>query len=397
MKLSKLILPVALLFSLTGCGNSEVPPAEGGNVPDGGKEVTNKEEAEKALEELVEKSNASIKENDAFGFTLTNKGIALNASATRFGFNAGVGEFTLNGGAQGLCSGTKETTKAGATFSGTKFTYKLDAVPEEGEETHVDKNYEIGAINSYFDNGNLYIDASEAGLGALVKNIVTDAAPAITLVAEQYLGPEGASGVTAVLTTLVSSEAAVNAFIGGTFFGKALGFNYKMAFKDLVKEEDYPLIKLDDTTTKTAQDIVTEMKEGFEETTGYAWDDVMKIYTYKNGGKALQFELTEEQIIAMIEPEDIVQYGVEFEVASVKGAIYFDDKGIPTSASLKEDLKGSASADIFVNAMGSALSFDSNAEIDANLSFGSNPVSFPANYNDYNTFKMPDLSGLLEE
>ena len=38
MKLSKLILPVALLFSLTGCNGTE-PTAEGGNVPEGGKET----------------------------------------------------------------------------------------------------------------------------------------------------------------------------------------------------------------------------------------------------------------------------------------------------------------------------------------------------------------------
>lgn len=393
MKLNKLILPIAMLFALTGCSGSE-PAAEGGNVPSGGQAVTDKEQAEQALEELVEKSSASFKVNDAFGFNVTNKGLSVKANATRFNFEAGASEFTLNGGAQGIYSGNKASTKAGATFSGTKLTYKMDAIPEEGEETHVDKNYEVGPISTYFDDGSLYVDASEAGLGALIKNVVTDASPAISMVAEQYLGPEMAETVTGALTLLTSSEEMVNMLIG-KLFSKSLGFNYKMAFKDLLDEDAYPLIKVDEVTAENAKEKVTEMKGIFEERTGLSWDEVMTIYTYKSGGKALQFELSKEQIIKMIQPEDIEAYGVEFETAFVKGAIYFNDKGIPTTASIKEEIKGSASADMFVNAMGSALSFESTGEIDVSLTYGSNPVSFPENYNDYNSFKMPDLSSLL--
>ena len=395
MKISKLILPITLLFALTGCGNSE-PVAEGGNIPSGGQAVADKEQAEQTLEDLVEKSSASLKENDAFGFTVTNKGVSVKANATRFNLDGGVSEFTLNGGATGLYSGTKETTKMGATFSGTKVTYKLDAVPEEGDETHIDKNYEIGPIGTYFDNGSIYVDASEAKLGALIQSVLTDASPSINIAVEQYLGPDTAAAVATLLATLTSSEAAVTAFIGATFFNKALGFNYKMAFKDVVKDEDaYPLIKVDETTTETAKEKVSELKEIFEQSTGLAWDDVMTIYTYKAGGKALQFELNKDQILAMIQPEDVEAYGIEFETASVKAAVYFNEQGVPTTASLKEEIKGSANGDIFVDALGSALTFESVGEIDINLTYGSNPVSFPENYDDYNAFKMADLSSLL--
>ena len=395
-KFNKLILPIALLFSLTGCNGAE-PTAEGGNVPEGGKEITDKVEEEQALEELVEKSSASLKENDAFSFNVTNKGIVLNASGNRYNFTTGLGEFTLKGGAQGLYSGNKETTKFGANFSGTKIIYKVDAIPNEGEETHIDKNYEVGAINSYFDNGSLYIDASEAGLSTLIKNVVTDTAPAISQVAEQYLGPEGASGIETILTTLSSSELAIDAFIGGTFFSKPLGFNYKMAFKDLVKEENYPLIKINESTTETAKETVTKMKDAFEERTGLAWDDVVTLYTYKSGGKALQFEIDKDKLLSFVRPEDIVYYGIEVETAYIKGSIYFNDKGIPTTASIKEELLGKATGNMFKEAMGSDLSFDSNGEIDVNLTYGSNDFTFPEDYNGYSSFKLPDLSGLLEE
>ena len=393
MKLNKLILPVTMLFALTGCSGAE-PVAEGGGVPSGGKEVTDKEEAEKDLEELVEKASGSLNENDAFGFTLTNKGTTVTAHADLFDFNASVGECTLTGGAEGLVTGTKATTKAGLNFSGTKLTYKVDATPAEAEEVHIDKNYDIGAINTYFDNGSIYVDASETGLAGLIKGVLTDATPTIEMFAEQYLGPEMAGTVATMLTTLTSSEAAVTAFIGGTFFNKALGFNYKMSFENIVSEEDYPLVKID-AQVEDASATVAEIKAGFEETTGLAWDDVMSVYTYASGGKAIQFELDKDAIISMIYPEQVVSYGLAFDDASVKIGVYFNEKGVPTSASFKEVISGSASGDMFVNAMGSALTFNSSSEINLTLSAGSNPVTFPENYNDYNAFSMSGISSLL--
>ena len=382
-----LVLPLIAMFALNGCGKELKP--EGGNLPEGGKEVTETADANLRLAKGMAGTAKAAAEANAFGIKASFGG-SVSLSSTKFEGAVTLSDTSLAVGAENLFDGTKESTKLGLVLNGGKVTANYTKDKDTTAPQSDAKEIVVGKLGAYLQNGNAYVDASEAGIPAAASKLAQFVLP--------YLG-ENASPVIRALVTNVAQDPTVFTTLISSFFVTESGeFNYKIKALDVVPAEAYPFVKKADfeKSEEEMKTLVQQMEQAFDTKSGLKWNDVVSVYDYKDGSIGVEFTvaLTQAIIDAATEEEDQGKVQLIGD-NGLKAGVVFDKEGKVTGASLALGLKAKVTDDSAPEIIGTEATVNVSANADVEFVYGSNPVSFPASYDDYSLLNMQAISELI--
>ena len=387
MKKIKFVLPLVMLMSISSCAGNVDRETTKGNVPEGGTLLTDKLARNEALIQSLNKTRESLDNLNEAGITISSEGLGIELASTNVNGNISIGNFALSLGASNLSNGTKDNTKLGLNFSGLSNSINLTATKGDETESLVQEN-NIGKFGVYLEKGNLYADFSEFGAPELISSGATKVQEYLPLVAESDLLDEEKLGmVSSLLGEFAESPDNVTQTVG-YFFGCLTGFNWKMAINDVLKDEDYPLVSSAELMpVEIDEAALAELKEAYNAYSGLDFDETISVYQYSNNALALQLDINKEQLTTLLAQYLVADFDYVINDGAFKFALYFNENGIPTSLSLVNNMDFTLSGEE-VEAMFYSESVNVKTSIDLSikLSLGSNPVSFPSSYSDYNNF-----------
>jgi len=382
MKKKLLILPLIALFSMTSCGTSAPDKTADGHLPSGGSEVTKKEDRTARLAKVIENGSAQLGNLDAFGLELSFDISKFSVDSPNLKAELAVSpQPSFKMGAEHLFNGTKENTKIGVSSTAFTASVKMETSLTE-EPVNLNESFSIGALGAYLDNGNVYADLSALNVPNLLKQVVKAAAPfADTLKQDE----EGYGMMIGNLIEQFSLNPDLLQTMLDMIFGK--DFNYKLKFEDVAKE--FPLVKVESYTETESLEKAEEAIKAFDNNTaGLKFDEVCHIYTYGDF-TGLQFSFDLNKIEAVANAGVTLGEGNVFEFG-----IVMDEKGLPRDFSIKAQLDLSVAEEQAGAIFGGALKASGGVKVNGTFVYGSNPVSFPANYDDYSKLAF-DVGGLF--
>jgi len=390
-------LPLLAVLALSGCGtknNSTPKETSNGAVPEGGTVVEKSAETEK-LAALAQKASKTLASTESVGATISSTGISAELASTKLNGKVNLGSFELKAGGVNLSTGNKENTKAGVEFSGITASVKVDGALEEGSENQIaiDKSFTLCKTAAYLDNGNIYVDASNTDVGTFVSSVANVVKPYASLILASLGQEQAAMMVQPMLDIFSSGKEAVD-----TFFKTTLGISdYKFKFENVVKDDNYPLFsKIEsELDAEEAKKVVTDLKTTLESKTGLKWDDIVKFYTYEDESSALQFDINKEALGSLVTPEQLEGYQIQFsDDTSFKAAVLFNQDGFPVSLSVKENVGLTVGGEALEAQFGSKLTIKESGDIVFAIN-NTNPVTFPENYDGYNTLSFPSFPSII--
>ena len=382
-----LVFPLIAMFALNGCGKELKP--EGGNLPEGGTEVTETADANQRLAKGMAGTAKAAAEANAFGIKASFGG-SVSMSSTKFEGAVALSDTSLAVGAENLFDGTKESTKLGLVFNGGKVTANYTKDKDTTAPQSDAKEIVVGKLGAYLQNGNVYVDASEAGIPA--------AASALAQFALPYLGENVSPMITAIVTNVAQDPTVLTTLISSFFVTESGAFNYKIKALDVVPAEAYPFVKKADfeKTEEEMKTLVQQMEQAFDTKSGLKWNDVVSVYDYKDGSIGVEFTVALTQAIIDAASEEEDQGKVELIGDNgLKAGVLFDKEGKVTGASLALGLKAKVTDDSAPEIIGTEATVNVSANADVEFVYGSNPVSFPASYDDYSLLNMQGISELI--
>lgn len=387
MKKIKFVLPLVMLMSISSCAGNANRETTKGNVPEGGTLLVDKETKNAALLATLNNTRESLDNLNEAGITIASEGLGIELASTNVNGNISIGSFALSLGASNLSNGTKDNTKLGLDFSGLTNTINLTANKGDETESLIQEN-NIGKFGVYLEKGNLYADFSEFGAPELISSGASKVQEYLPLVAESDLVDAETLGmVSSFLGEFAESPDNVTKTVG-FFFGCLTGFNWKMAVNDVLKDEDYPLVSSQELMpTEIDEAALEDLKEEFNAYSGLDFDETINVYQYSNNALALQLDINKDQLNDLLAQYLVADFDYEINEGAFKFAVYFNENGIPTSLSLVNNMDFTISGEE-VEAMfySESVNVKTNIDLSLTLSLGSNPVSFPSSYSDYNNF-----------
>ena len=385
MKKTKFVLPLVMLMSISSCAGNVNRETTKGNVPEGGTLLVDKEAKNAALLATLNKTRESLDNLNEAGITIASEGLGIELASTNVNGNISIGSFALSLGASNLSNGTKDNTKLGLDFSGLTNSINLTATKGDETESLVQEN-NIGKFGVYLEKGNLYADFSKFGAPELISSGASKVQEYLPLAAESDLVDAETLGmVSSFLGEFAESPDNVTKTVG-IFFGCLTGFNWKMAVNDVLKDEDYPLVSSQELMpVEIDEATLEELKEEYNAYSGLDFDETINVYQYSNNALALQLDIIKDQLNDILAQYLVADFDYEINEGALKFAVYFNENGIPTSLSLVNNMDFTISGEE-VEAMfySESVNVKTNIDLSLTLSLGSNPVSFPSSYSDYN-------------
>ena len=385
MKKTKFVLPLVMLMSISSCAGNVNRETTKGNVPEGGTLLVDKEAKNAALLATLNKTRESLDNLNEAGITIASEGLGIELASTNVNGNISIGSFALSLGASNLSNGTKDNTKLGLDFSGLTNSINLTATKGDETESLVQEN-NIGKFGVYLEKGNLYADFSKFGAPELISSGASKVQEYLPLAAESDLVDAETLGmVSSFLGEFAESPDNVTKTVG-IFFGCLTGFNWKMAVNDVLKDEDYPLVSSQELMpVEIDEATLEELKEEYNAYSGLDFDETINVYQYSNNALALQLDINKDQLNDILAQYLVADFDYEINEGAFKFAVYFNENGIPTSLSLVNNMDFTISGEE-VEAMfySESVNVKTNIDLSLTLSLGSNPVSFPSSYSDYN-------------
>ena len=361
MKLNKLILPAVLLLAIPSCSNSSDPQSKGGVVPNGGTLVTDQDEFDAELGKLVNKFAINLNKDQKIEMNGSFDGFSFDLNSTRFNSKLALSDFDFKFIADKLFLDNKNDIQGEFSVTGSTLTYKVDAVPSdpEVEETHYDKTVDFGELKAYIKNGRYYIDGSLAKPYETIKGLVRFMEPLYDTLAEKEATLKVLEPIAKLLAKADNAdvEKALDEY-GYKFEVDGFGLANYSKFNKLIQTASNDDVKL----------AAAGIKKAVKDSLGLSLSDFAELYTYEDGGRALQFNLSEKEILAMVKPEDVENYGLTFSESFIKAAVYFNKDGFPSSLSLAHNIKAVMDADVYVNVIGSPLSLSTVGAFDMLIS-----------------------------
>lgn len=387
MKKIKFVLPLVMLMSISSCAGNVNRETSKGNVPEGGTLLADKEAKNAALLASLNKTRESLDNLNEAGITIASEGLGIELASTNVNGNISIGSFALSLGASNLSNGTKDNTKLGLDFSG--LTNAINLTTTKGDETEslVQEN-NIGKFGVYLEKGNLYADLSEFGAPELISSGASKVQEYLPLVAESDLVDAETLGMVSSLLGEFNENPDNVTQTVGLFFGCLKDFNWKMAINDVLKDEDYPLVSSAELMPiENDEAALEELKEEFNAYSGLDFDETINVYQYSNNALALQLDINKDQLNDILAQYLVADFDYTINEGALKFAVYFNENGIPTSLSLVNNMDFTISGEE-VQAMfySESVNVKTNIDLSLTLSLGSNPVSFPSSYSDYNSF-----------
>jgi len=370
-------LPLVMLLAVSGCsGSNERVEIKDGTAPKGGEKIIDQAVADQQLGALVNKFASALKENDDIEVFALADGIDTTFSSTRFNSRFTISDFGIQGALDHLFDGNNKNLQGALGFTGADVSYKVDATPEDTSvpETHWDKSVKFGKLSTYFNDGNIYIDASEAKPFETIQGLARAIEPFYTIFANRYETLKVASPVINLLNQADTSkvEEAFDDF-GGKIVIKGADLSGATSFASLIQSAS------NDDVNIAAQNFKYLLKKGL----GIVWDDVASMYTYPDGEKGIEFKLDSNDLLSFIQPEDVEYYGISIDDSSfISFAIYFDEEGFPVALSYETKVDAVSNAEFMTNIVGSPLTFTYKSGFELYL-----------DHNDAGDFVMPNDLG----
>ena len=380
MKMKTLILPLAMLLALPSCAtNKAALVIENGRAPEGGTKITEKELADKELANLATKFAHQIDEKDELSIKANFEGLEADFSSTRFNSNLSISDFKIDGGFDHLFEGKEKDVTGFFEFSGASLNYRVDAEPEDEsiEPTHLDKSVSIGNLATYISKGNLYLDASRADLFETVRGTVSAIEPFYSSLADQYEILELAGPyIDLFLQEDTSRVEEVFDDFGYKFYLGDANLTLATSFASALKAVD----------NVDASQAANKIKEVFKDNIGLDWDEVASIYKYDDGSKVIQFDIDNDKLLTLIDPEDVEYYNLELTDSHLTFAIGFDGEGFPTAFGLDSNVNAESDTTFFNNVLGSPLTFNLNTCFSVEITHElASDYSIPSDLNNYKT------------
>ena len=400
MNKTKFILPLIALFSLSSCGSESqlaIRQAEQGKVPEGGTLIQGRGPKIDGLARALKSAQEEVKNITDFGVTVTCDGLQAELASEKLNGTLTLGEFSLLAGATNLFNGTKENTKIGLEFSGLKSTADLTRVKQEAaEDFELKAERTVGKCAAYLDNGSIYVDLTDFGVPEIVSETAEFIEPYVPLAIEiAELDKMTSTFVTYLVSQFAESPENVTKVVSSMFgCSNPEDFEYKLAFKNQLKDEDYPLIPEDlnipdDKFEETAELIC----DRFTDETGLNFDDTVKVYQYEDHALAFELTIGKEELETVLRKHVVADFDYTVNDGELSIALYLNQKGLPSSLSIVNDMDFTISGDEADARFGGDLSVITNTAIDANLSLDSNPITFPEDYKDY--YDLSPLASLI--
>ena len=378
MKINKIILPLVMLLAIPSCGAKEDPKVKDGAAPSGGEKITDRALADEALGTLTNKLAFNLEEETNFYIYGLFDEFNANMNSERFNSNLKVEDFETVVAATNLFKENSKDVKAALSFTGSTLSYKVDAVPEDTsvEETHWNESVEFGGITAYVNQGDLFIDASEAKPFDTAKGVIRAIKPFYSLYANRNPALKLAEPLVDALANADTQKVndALNDF-GNKFKFEGVDLSELSQFASVIKNAT------DDDVNKAAQKVKKLVKDNY----GIDLDAVASFYTYKYGGKAIELKLTEDELINMINPDDVEYYNLKFSDSFFNIAIYFNEDGFPTSISTEFDIEAVSETSFFDAIIGGPLTMSTSGGFDAYLDNEVKDIEMPSDLSSYKT------------
>lgn len=362
MKLQKLVLPVVALMTMTACSGSG-EEVKDGKLPEGGQEVTQREEVEKQLAAAIVNTSEAYAEAKSAGVSLSMKETSVSMKSANIEASFHIDPFEVNAGFNNL-SGTKEEFKAGVELDGLKF----NANAKYKEETK-DFNLELGNIAAYLQNDNLYVNASEAQLSEIAAKLVGFAMGYLSE-SEEY------SAYVPLITVMgLNTATGIDSFLKG-MLGK--DFNYNFVYDDLGLT--YPLV------SKVTESVANEEAKAFlnsiEEKTQVGYDKLLKFFTYDGASLGIELSLDKDKATE-IASEYLTEHGITLEKCDLSVALCTNNNKVLNSAGFNVDIVAVVDNEENPEAFGGPVTFEIKCGGDLKAEVGKNSVKYPDNYDDY--------------
>lgn len=339
MKKAKLLSLLLCVVPMTACGAQGVET------------INNEEALKKELPELVKTTADAYGDNECATLTVDIK--SFNLDVTRGDLTAKVpvsGQVVL--GAKNVYTTEAPKLEAGIVFK--NFSFGVDYQKAEGEK----KSYQVKdfSMGAYLNNKNVYVDISSTSLMDGLVSIVSD-----------LLGGN----------QLISSALK-------TALGKG-----KYVIKDVIKDEQFPIVKKEDVTLENISTRINDYAELIED------EDLQKIMslTHNKGDNTYALKLTLNDP-ALINKEMSEQSSLPLPVKGQCDAINLtlevttDGKGVFSGVKVAGDI--SYKGDDAENPTTSKLSLD----VEAKLDFSKYGIETP----DFTDYKSPEaLMGFISQ
>lgn len=398
MNKTKFILPLIALLSCTSCGTKIADrKATKGEVPEGGKIIENIDEKNEALLLAYSKAAKAIDTLEEFGAVATSDGLSLGLESEHVNGSVTLGSYELKVGGSNVFSGDKNNTKLGLTFSGFDSSINMSRVNLDGYEDYVlDESKNVYQFGLYLEKGNVYADLSNLGVPELLNKLAIASEPFLPAILES-LNKEETNPVATLLTSTITEFAKSPEDVTKTiapFFGSFTeesinNFEYKFAFKNVLDDSDYPLVSKSDIFDENInQDSVEQLKNNFTLLTSLNFFDCVNVYKYSGDAFGFQLVLNKEQLTAIFNKLFKTDFDYTIDEGSLKFVLYINEVGVPSLATLVNDMKLTLTGSEVESRYGPSLKVETHYGFDLTLSNNENPIEFPS-FNSYNSLLLP--------
>ena len=394
MKQTKFILPMIALLSCTSCAGPKIVARhmENGKAPEGGTLITDNAQKKEAVRAAFAKANEAVSNLEEFGLSIKSEGISLELESEHLNGTTTLGSFELKAGASNLFSGNKDNTKIGLTFSGLESTIDMASTGQPDKEDFVMQSTNtVGSFGAYLEKGNVYADLSSFAVADYINKGATLAEPYLPAVLE-LAGDDVKKGVGPIVTYFVSEFAKspenVTKTIAPMFGCSPDNFDYKLAFKNALKDSNYPLVTASDIIPE-GENAVDEFETSFNNLTGFVFFDDVALYTYAGDALAFELSLGKDKLTTLLDKYIRTDFDYTINDGDLNFALYINEVGIPSLSSVYGDFDLTLTGAEIEARFGESLHVDAHLGLDIEVLSEENPVEFPESYEGYH-----DLSPL---